>query len=248
MTRTVLLALLVLSACSNQEAGRSEAFETIGVAPPTPNTVQLNTNAAPVTLGELRGSINGSDPSPLTGDEALVDSLNAAIANAGQPGATPAPAPIPEASENTPAAESAATTTTGAALPQQSETITDNSFQRVVAEETIETDRQKLEELSKQRVELEAEPLPERSADVNLAAFARSTDHKIGERIYRRSGTRSTARASASCRKYRNPDEAQRAFIARGGPESDPMRIDPDGDGFVCGWSPIPFRALNLSG
>lgn len=241
MKRPIFLFALLLAACSNQEAGRSEYFETIGVAPPTPPTVALPKQVAPVTLGELRNSVEGRDTSPLTGDEALVNSLNAAIAQAGSDAvATTEPTPeLPaENVQNVP----------NVTLPGASEEISDNSFQRVVERESIETDRQKLQELSKQRVELEAEPLPARTADVNLAAFARATSHKIGDKVYRRSGIRSSSRAASECRKYRNPDEAQRAFIAAGGPEIDAMRIDPDGDGFVCGWSPIPFRSLKLPG
>ena len=254
MTRAafILCAFAAVAACSDQEAGQSEYFATINTPPPSPPSVTLQSPATPVTIGELRGSIRGNDPSPLTGDAALVDSLNAAIANAGRPTVTPTATPAPAAPAPAPTATVAPSDSAPAApaidLPTESENISDNSFQRVVNQETIETDRQKLAELEKRRVELQAEPLPARAADVNLAAFARSTDHKIGDRIYRRSGTRSSSRAASECRKYRNPDEAQRAFIASGGPENDPNRIDPDGDGFVCGWSPLPFRSLNLPG
>jgi hypothetical protein len=29
--------------------------------------------------------------------------------------------------------------------------------------------------------------------------------------------------------------------LARGGPDKDPRGLDPDGDGFACGWDPAPF-------
>ena len=32
-------------------------------------------------------------------------------------------------------------------------------------------------------------------------------------------------------------------FLAAGGPERDRKGIDPDGDGFACGFNPAPFRA-----
>ena len=41
-----------------------------------------------------------------------------------------------------------------------------------------------------------------------------------------------------------NPFDAQRAFLAAGGPDQDRLGLDPDGDGFVCGWSPLPYRSL----
>jgi len=201
--------------------------------------------------------MDGRDPSPLTGDAALVQSLNTAIERAGLSGR---PIPVSTASgpvvtaatpQAIPTAQAPATPGVAtSALPTTPTTgsteITDNSFSTVAATETIETDRAKLQNLQQQRVELQAEPLPERGTSVNLAAFARSTSHKIGTKLYPRSSLRS--RAAAQCQKYRNPDEAQRAFLTEGGPEKDPMRMDPDGDGFVCGWSPVPFRSLQLPG
>jgi len=124
-------------------------------------------------------------------------------------------------------------------------TISDNSFSTVVQQESIETDAAKLAALSQANVVLQAQPLPERETGANPAAFARSTTHNIGERLYKRS---SRSSASQRCRKYGNPDAAQRAFLDAGGPESDDLRLDPDGDGFVCGWSPIPFRNLRVGG
>ena len=37
-------------------------------------------------------------------------------------------------------------------------------------------------------------------------------------------------------------DQAQSAFLDSGGPEKDRKGLDPDGDGFACGWDPTPFR------
>jgi hypothetical protein len=31
--------------------------------------------------------------------------------------------------------------------------------------------------------------------------------------------------------------------LANGGPERDKEGLDPDGDGFACGWDPRPFRS-----
>lgn len=124
--------------------------------------------------------------------------------------------------------------------------ITDNSFGTVSQRETIESDAQRLANLSRERVVLEAEPLPAPTSQANLAAFARQTQHRIGQRVYPRGNSRSTSAAARTCRSYGNSDEAQRAFLAAGGPQDDPMRLDPDGDGFVCGWSPEPFRSLTL--
>ena len=49
--------------------------------------------------------------------------------------------------------------------------------------------------------------------------------------------------AASAARVPLTPAAAQAAFIARGGPAVDPLGLDPDGDGFVCGWDPAPYRA-----
>ena len=126
-------------------------------------------------------------------------------------------------------------------------TISDNSFSTVTARESIESDAARLARLQQGTVVLEAEPVPERTDGVNLAAFARGTTHRVGQRIYRRSGGRNGS-AARICRRYGNPDEAQRDFLAKGGPERDSMGIDPDGDGFVCGWTPDVLRSLRVGG
>ena len=75
-----------------------------------------------------------------------------------------------------------------------------------------------------------------------LQQYARSTSNNVGQKIYRR-GLFSDAEATlANCNNYRTADDAQRAFLAAGGPGSDSQNLDPDGDGFACRWSPLPFR------
>ena len=39
-----------------------------------------------------------------------------------------------------------------------------------------------------------------------------------------------------------SPDQAQIDFLSKGGPERDRLSLDPDGDGYACGWDPRPFR------
>ncbi len=110
-----------------------------------------------------------------------------------------------------------------------------------------EEDARKLAAARAQYVIIEPGTLPEIVAGVNIAAYARSTTNKVGERIYRRPTIKGRFN-SAECRKYRSPDDAQRYFLANGGPEEDPLNLDPDGDGFACKWSPEPFRLLMLDG
>ena len=47
-----------------------------------------------------------------------------------------------------------------------------------------------------------------------------------------------TVRVGGDCTEYATPQAAQTAFIARGGPQRDPLGLDPDGDGNACGYRP----------
>ncbi len=87
-------------------------------------------------------------------------------------------------------------------------------------------------------------PVPERTSasGPNIAAFALSTSHPVGQQMYRRASLGGGGSAVRACARYASPALAQEAFLARGGPERDPLGLDPDGDGYVCGWDPTPFR------
>lgn len=75
----------------------------------------------------------------------------------------------------------------------------------------------------------------------DLVRFAFAARHAPGTRIWARPGG-SAAQAVRACAGHPNADQAQLAFLAAGGPEQDPRGMDPDGDGFVCGWDPAPWR------
>lgn len=78
-----------------------------------------------------------------------------------------------------------------------------------------------------------------------LVRYAFAVSHDPGTAVYRRSGG-SASVAARVCAGYPNPDAAQTAFLAAGGPQQDPRGMDPDGDGFVCSWNPEPFRQSQL--
>ena len=114
--------------------------------------------------------------------------------------------------------------------------------------ETIGSDAQRLARLRAAREEIAPEPVPARPAGAapNIVAYAVSASNAVGEPRYRRSGILSIARLRDSCARYPSPDRAQEAFLAAGGPARDRGGLDPDGDGYACGWDPAPFRrALN---
>lgn len=78
-----------------------------------------------------------------------------------------------------------------------------------------------------------------------LTRYALQTTHIPGTRVHTRSGG-SDAQAARLCAQFPSADRAQLAFLAAGGPARDPRGLDPDGDGFVCGWTPVPLRQSHL--
>jgi hypothetical protein len=121
----------------------------------------------------------------------------------------------------------------------------EQNFDAVSARETIESDAERLARLRAEYQVIQPEAIPERDGDTgpNIVAFALQTTNAVGQPVYRRSGFRADARFQSACARYATADEAQRAFLERGGPEEDRMGVDPDGDGFACFWDPSPFRA-----
>ena len=78
-----------------------------------------------------------------------------------------------------------------------------------------------------------------------LRRYALQESQNPGQTKYPRAGASANAAARA-CMAYPSVNAAQTAFLAAGGPVIDPRGLDPDGDGFVCGWDPRPYRAAGL--
>ena len=93
---------------------------------------------------------------------------------------------------------------------------------------------------------IEPTDLPVRpgSGRPNIVEYALRTDNPVGQPLYRRLGLNMQARNARNCAEFTSADLAQEAFLANGGPERDRRALDPDGDGFACGWDPAPFRAV----
>ncbi len=91
-------------------------------------------------------------------------------------------------------------------------------------------------ELAEARSKLVVVPptsVPSEVQGVNIALYAQQTTNAVGVRRYDRRGA---GLPSSSCGRYRSTDDAQRAFLAAGGPQTDSLGLDPDGDGFACKW------------
>ncbi len=114
-------------------------------------------------------------------------------------------------------------------------TIEQQKIDARIAEEQLAAARQQL-------VIIPPTSVPSGGQGPNIALYAQQTTNAVGERQYQRSrGLRGGA-----CGRYSNADDAQRAFLAAGGPSADPNGLDPDGDGFACAWDPTPYRQLRL--
>ena len=120
----------------------------------------------------------------------------------------------------------------------------EQDFNAVSARETIESDAQRRVQQQSQYQVIAPTALPTRSGAErpNIVEFAIATRHAPGTQTYTRSSLRLT-NPEAACARFGSPDLAQQEFLAAGGPERDRRGLDPDGDGFACGWDPRPFRA-----
>lgn len=113
-------------------------------------------------------------------------------------------------------------------------------FSVITERETIESDAARLRALASEYEVIQPVPLPERTNEVNLAAYAINQTNQVGNRIY----IRHSNSGDSNCYGFRDPDEAQRVFLAAGGPKLDPRNLDVDGDGFACKWTPDAYRKL----
>jgi len=120
----------------------------------------------------------------------------------------------------------------------------ENDFEVVSERETIQSDAQRLEKIRSQYQQISPVEVPDRGDErsINIVEFAISTQNPVGSRVYKRLVGSLTDRADRYCSTYSSPDQAQFAFMERGGPKIDRLGLDPDGDGFACSWDPTPFR------
>ncbi|TNC73064.1 hypothetical protein [Rubellimicrobium roseum] len=132
-------------------------------------------------------------------------------------------------------------------VPSSTGGISDEQdFEAVSSRETIESDaaRRAAQAAQYQVVQPQALPPPPANAGPNIVEYALNVPNAKGQEWYSRFILFSSEnRMLRNCADYATPDDAQRDFLARGGPERDARGLDPDGDGFACAWDPAPFRA-----
>lgn len=120
----------------------------------------------------------------------------------------------------------------------------ENDFGAVSETRSIEGDAALIATNRSQYEVVQPTAVPDRgdTTQPNIVAFALATSHPVGTRVYSRSGVNLAGRAERNCRTFSSADLAQIEFLSRGGPESDRAGLDPDGDGYACGWDPTRFR------
>ncbi|MFN3971465.1 MAG: hypothetical protein ACK4GO_15380 [Gemmobacter sp.] len=195
-------------------------------APPSPGGFSTERVGAAIDAADGRGVAAGG---PVLGQPVTGQTLPGAL--------------IGEA--NRPRGDAPATIRTEAGEVRRGTGISDEQdFDAVASRETIQSDAERIARARDQYQVIQPGALPTRTgaSGPSIVAFALATSHAPGTPVYRRSGFGSRD-PFANCGRYASADLAQEAFLAAGGPERDPQRLDPDGDGFVCGWDPRPFRA-----
>ncbi len=218
------LAGLTLAACQ-QEAGFDARFPPVG----GPRAVVMPDAGMPTDITPPLQATDGST-------EALTNAVNNALE---------ATAPAEDTAVDT-AVVANISPSSGDALASDSGVL--NLAEQSQAEQLrLRTaDAAALAAAAAQRQVIQPGQMPEVVAGVNIITYARETTNAVGARQYRRPSIRRT-NTSLQCRKFNSADDAQRNFLANGGPQNDPLNLDPDGDGFACRWSPEAYRALVLN-
>ncbi|MEQ8898806.1 MAG: hypothetical protein RID23_17115 [Roseovarius sp.] len=121
---------------------------------------------------------------------------------------------------------------------------TENDFNAVGDARSIERDAELIARNREQYQVVQPTALPSRSGNSgpNIVEYALATKHPVGTKVYNRIGLNKQSRYERNCAKYSSADRAQIDFLANGGPNRDRKGLDPDGDGYACGWNPAPFR------
>ncbi len=121
----------------------------------------------------------------------------------------------------------------------------EQDFEAVSNRRSIDDDAARIEQ-NRQTYEVVApSAVPQRGSDgqPNIVQYALSTSNPVGTQLYSRAGFNLQAKAERNCAQFASPDQAQIDFLSNGGPQRDRKGLDPDGDGYACGWDPSPFRS-----
>ena len=134
------------------------------------------------------------------------------------------------------------------AVPQTEENgvmSDEQDFEAVSVRETIESDAIRRQNQQRRLVVFQPSELPEKPGEASVAHFALSVTHNPGTKVYPRLGALfGSLSHEERCAAYPDDEAAQLAFLDAGGPSDDKLGVDPDGDGFACGWTPSIYRSM----
>ena len=121
----------------------------------------------------------------------------------------------------------------------------EQDFEAVSNRRSIDADAARIEQNQQTYEVVTPTAVPQRGSDdqPNIVQYALDTSNPVGTQLYSRAGFNLQAKAQRNCVQYASPDQAQIEFLSNGGPQRDRKGLDPDGDGYACGWDPSPFRS-----
>ena len=225
-----VLSVLTLSACAQQvpDSGRVAAAQQTARDAQLQGRQTATFDAPPATTSQ---ALPPMDETGAAGSSRVVASSELAALGIGT-------APVGLAQDQAmqqPVTPAAPSNNTGLSDEQ--------SFEAVSNRETIESDAERRARQAAALQVVMPTALPDRPADTgpNIVQYALNAPNKLGQEWYSRSIFAGQGKFRRNCATYNSPDAAQRDFLARGGPDKDPRGLDPDGDGFACGWDPAPF-------
>ncbi|WP_090203654.1 hypothetical protein [Yoonia litorea] len=255
MKRSSILAIAILGATACAQTVVPPNERGIGFDDPTERAIreaQLSSPPGTFIPQAQVNSIPGSGPIVIaqSPQQQAVTSGELAAAGIGQTSVAPA-APIVSGAQNVgsdPLRSQGLNASPSNPAPQlagSSGLSDEQSFEAVSERETIESDAERRAAQAALREQVAPTAVPDRPSNVgpNIVEYALNAPNAKGQEWYSRSLLSSDSRFQRNCAEYPTDDEAQRDFLARGGPERDRRGLDPDGDGFACGWDPAPFIA-----
>ncbi|NBR91332.1 MAG: hypothetical protein EBS68_15745 [Rhodobacteraceae bacterium] len=236
-------ALVALAACAPEvpDSASGAGFENYSTysQKQAARDAQLSTSALPSPLAVSTETLSSAAPAaPIGTAEAIAatEEIEAeALASATAAALNSGRVPLEASPSNPPPA-----VVNAAGISEET------NFSAVSAQRSIQDDAARRETLKSQYQVIQPTALPTRSGSTgpNIVEFALSTSNAVGTPLYKRLGIAAAQRYDRNCAKYPSADLAQQDFLARGGPKTDRMGLDPDGDGFACSWNPEPFRKV----
>ncbi len=234
--------IFALSACSS---GVPDSGAGVGFNDYAQYEVERAQREAALTGTSTGAPLGAGQAAPLAAAQPVatnaIPSSQLAAAGIGTGGTT---APLPAAPVTTTGLIEATPGNAAPALVNNPGISDEQDFAAVSGRETIESDAARRARNAANYEQVNATAVPNRDGNEgpNIVDFAVNAPNAKGQEWYSRSTLSGQNRFQRNCAKYRSPDEAQRDFLANGGPDRDRQGIDPDGDGFACGWDPAPFR------